>query len=116
MNKLILLLALVSHSALSATILEPGSSIEIHCSVADIPVIEAPATVSVELSWPESTSDPAEVSHYQVMINNTSYTTPSYPWQGDLLPGNHIVSSAVVGTNGKVSGFTVKSLIIVIGE
>jgi len=105
MNKLILLLALVSHSALSATLIEPGSSIEIHCS--------APVGVSVELSWPLPESQPNEISHYEVIINDQTHTTEHYPWVGDLIPGVYIVSSAAVDVRGLRSELTAQSVITV---
>jgi len=108
MNKLILLLALVSHSALSATLIEPGSSIEIQCS--------APVGVAVELSWPLPEYQPNQISHYEVIINDQAYSTEHYPWRGDLIPGVYIVSSAAVDTSGRRSELTAQSVITVIGE
>lgn len=74
---------------------------------------EAPATVSVQVSWsaPEFRENGDalalnEIGYYEIHLNGEIHTAQDSPWRIDLVPGSYSVSMLVYAVDGLRSDMT----------
>lgn len=105
------------------TIVITGQVVRITCKRPDPAPTEVVEAVAIEVSWSAPTErengdnlPPDQISHYEIHIDDKTYTSENSPWRIDIVPGIYYISMLAIDTDGLRSALTNPVQVTAIGE